>query len=276
MAALGSAATRTPGSAALFAMFFVSGAATGAVLTQVLPPLSEGLGVPGLFIAQAVLAAVALAVLLPARSMPDFRPASQNEKAEPETGSGAVRVLLGVGALYAGNVALWTFLERIAVSHDWSMEAGGRLIGMAAVVGIVSGGLASKGLDRIPLLRVLMLALPTMAILSLTATNAGTDVAFASAVLGHNALLLWVAPAHLALLAIIDPSGRAGALAIVPITIGSFIGVASSMALTPTWGYGVIGVVGAVFFVVAVGLSVPVAMGVHGSLNARRDSTLKR
>ncbi len=258
MAALGSAATRAQGSTALFALFFVTGAGTGVVLTQLLPVFELRWGVAGLFVAQTGLAALALALLLPGGSLPTF---SRNERGHRTLfPPGAKRVLLGVGLLYVGNVALWTFLERIAVEQGLSVTAGARVIGLAAVCGIVSGGSASALLDRLPLHRVFGVGFIAMAVLSWSATHAPASSVFVASVLGHNAILLWLAPAHLTLLAHVDPSGRMGALAIVPITLGSFTGAIAAAALAPSQGYGVIGIVGVASYLAALALAGSVAL----------------
>lgn len=260
MAALGSAATRARGSTALFAMFFVTGAGTGVVLTQLLPPLEASWGVPGLFAAQTTLAALALLLLAPRHSLPAFAPVDRLREAGRLFPGGAPRVLAGVSLLYVGNVGLWTFLERIAVSEGMTVAGGARVIGLAALCGIVSGATASTLLDRLPLHRVFAVGFLLMAALSWLATHAPGLPAFIGAVLAHNATLLWLAPAHLALLARVDPSGRMGALAIVPITIGSFAGAVLAATLTPTQGYAVIGLVGATAYVAALVLTGGVAL----------------
>lgn len=255
MAALGSAATRAEGSTALFAFFFVTGAGTGVVLTQLLPMLEASLGVAGLFVAQTALAAVALGLLLRPHSLPPFSAVARSDGGDRLFPPLARGVLAGVSLLYVGNVALWTFLERIAVTQGLSVVWGARVIGLAAVCGIVSGGLASKLLDRMPLTRVFAVGFLVMSALSWIATHGAGAVGFSASVLGHNAALLWLAPAHLALLARIDPSGRMGALAIVPITLGSFTGALLAAALTPDLGYGVIGIVGVCSYLAALSLT---------------------
>ena len=251
MAALGSAATRAEGSTALFAFFFVTGAGTGVLLTQLLPVLEASWGIAGLFMAQTALAVVALGLLVRRHSLPPFAPVSRPDGPQRLFPPRARGVLAGVSLLYVGNVALWTFLERIAVTQGLSVVWGARVIGLAALCGIVSGGAASKLLDRTSLGRVFGVGFLLMSVLSWVATHGAGGLGFAASVLGHNAALLWLAPAHLALLARIDPSGRMGAFAIVPITLGSFTGALLAATLAPDYGYGVIGVVGVSSYLVA-------------------------
>jgi predicted MFS family arabinose efflux permease len=270
MAALGSAATRAEGSTALFAFFFVTGAGTGVVLTQLLPVLEASWGVAGLFVAQTALAAVALGLLVRPHSLPPFSSVSRPDGGYRLFPPLARGVLAGVSLLYVGNVALWTFLERIAVTQGLSVVWGARVIGLAAVCGIVSGGTASKLLDRMPLTRVFAIGFLLMSALSWIATHGAGGLGFSLSVLGHNAALLWLAPAHLALLARIDPSGRMGALAIVPITLGSFAGAILAATLTPDFGYGVIGIVGVGSYLVALSLT-----GTAAHRRMRSTSTLR-
>lgn len=223
-----------------FALAIVTQVALSACFVFIIPSLipmqHQKIAVTGFVTIAAVI------VMLATRYFPNRcpeRPAPEKLQSPKPAGSilpGSLR-LVGMGAYYAGLVALWAFLDRLGASKGLGGEDVGTILSSALILGaggaIVAGALSERLGNLMPVAVSVTLLLAAMALID----SADNLALFALSVIGLNVVWNFSLPFLYAAIA----EGRAGDVMVSAIpavqTFGGFAGAGLTAPLVVSYGY---------------------------------------
>jgi predicted MFS family arabinose efflux permease len=189
------------------------------------------------------LAIVPLGVLLAVHWMPRARPAAASRGvAATSTGSGWLPIVAIAGMMiwFAAPGAFWTFAESAAAARGIPSGTISVALAVGNGVGLLGSAVAAWQGDRWGRFRPLVVATVCLCVSVVAFEQSGSAVALASALSAFNAFWNYAAVYEMALVAALDPGGRAS-LAISAAQVMGFAagGLLSGLAISQA-GYGVL------------------------------------
>lgn len=164
-------------------------------------------------------------------------------------GLAGILVLSALVIMWAGNSAIWTFIERIGVRAGLDVTRIGAVLSFSALLTILGPTLAHILHTRYGFKKPLIVALSFKIVVAIVLCNVVSTAAFISATPFLNLIALFIVPYLMGLMSIADPKGRLAAAAAAAMTaggsLGSYIG---GITLTEA-GYGLLSMVAVSFFI---------------------------
>ena len=199
------------------------------------PSLIESFGRQGIFVLMLGLNLLGLPVLL---WFPKSRAASGQEPIEAGgMGKGALLVLSGLGFCQMAQALLWAYNGQIGLGTGLSLAGVGRVLALVALISITGPLLAKKLGMRLGPMIPIYLALGLMILAALMLGYAGSPWMYVGGSIILPTLGLFANPYAMALLASLDPRGRAAAAAPAFIGAGDTFGPLAGSFLTNAQGY---------------------------------------
>ena len=166
-------------------------------------------------------------------------------------GLAGILVLSALVIMWAGNSAIWTFIERIGVRAGLDITRIGAVLSFSALLTILGPTLAHFLHTRYGFRKPLIVALSLKVVVAVVLCNVVSITAFISATPFLNLIALFIVPYLMGLMSIADPKGRLAAAAAAAMTaggsLGSYIG---GITLTQA-GYGELSMIAVSFFILA-------------------------
>ena len=186
--------------------------------------------------------------------------------AAPAAGSGDVdirKVGLGLAAIfsaYLAHGAIWAYMERIGLGIDLDAGLVSRVLGSAALAGLVGGlvvtWLGTRAGRVVPNLVALIVSIASL----LFVINGSSAVAFIAAAMLFYVAWVFGLPYLMGVIAGLDPGGRSAAFAIVMQNTGLAAGPAIAGVMISGEGFAALGWMGVGLYGICMVLILPLAV----------------
>ena len=234
---------RTANPTRSFAVLNGSYAAFSAGFYLIVPFFIERNGASGAFMIMFII--TVLGSLL-AWWVPTGRTATTVTRSSSGTGSIALAGMLVLSALvimWAGNSAIWTFIERIGVRAGLDITRIGAVLSFSALLTILGPTLAHILHTRYGFRKPIIIALCLKIIVVTVLCNVVNTNVFVFTTPFLNLLALFIIPYLMGLMSVTDPKGRLAAAAAAAMTAGNSLGSYIGGVTVTEAGYGVLSII---------------------------------
>jgi len=164
-------------------------------------------------------------------------------------GLAGILVLSALVIMWAGNSAIWTFIERIGVRAGLEITRIGAVLSFSALLTILGPTLAHILHTRYGYRKPIIIALSLKIIVAALLCNIISATAFIFTTPLLNLIALFIIPYLMGLMSIADPKGRLAAAAAAAMTAGNSLGSYIGGITVTEAGYGVLSIISISLFV---------------------------
>ena len=232
-----SAVATSPDPDRLYARVAVLGGLGAGALLALLPLAIAPWGYAGGYAALALIYLVASPLLLWLPDAPATAPGLRGIAGR----SAGYRILFGIGILAVGQGGLWAFAERIGSSLAIETNTIGRILGAAALFGLLGAATSAALGTRMGRARPLVVGLCALGIGTLGLAHASSASSYAGFALTWMLAFLFTLPYVMGSAAALDAGGRWVAAATGASTIGTALGPVLAGILATRFGYPALG-----------------------------------
>lgn len=174
---------------------------------------------------------------------------TRNTTGRGSIGLAGILVLSALVIMWAGNSAIWTFIERIGVRAGLEITRVGAVLSLSALLTILGPLLAHILHTRYGFRKPIIIALSLKIIVAAVLCNIISTTAFIAATPLLNLIALFIIPYLMGLMSIADPKGRLAAAAAAAMTAGNSLGSYIGGITVTEAGYGVLSIISISLFI---------------------------
>lgn len=174
---------------------------------------------------------------------------TRNTAGRGSVGVAGILVLSALVIMWAGNSAIWTFIERIGVRAGLEITRIGAVLSLSALLTILGPLLAHILHTRYGFRKPIIIALSLKIIVAAVLCNIISTTAFIAATPLLNLIALFIIPYLMGLMSIADPKGRLAAAAAAAMTAGNSLGSYIGGITVTEAGYGVLSIISISLFI---------------------------
>jgi predicted MFS family arabinose efflux permease len=230
-----------------------------------LPIIGKDRGVAGMFTALAGLTLILglLSMMLPGGTGLDDNAASV--KRNTPIGAEGWRALMAMALFAFGTLAIWPFMERTAHAIGLPATQFGRYQSLAVLVSALGNVGLAVVVKRLPRTWPLAAALGACGLACALLTTVSSEPAFAAALIAFNVSWFLTYPLLLGLAYSIDSSGRLAVMTTGTWLLSQSVGSLAAGGIAQHFGgYTLIGPIGAMICLAAIGVTLPIAKRLDG------------